>query len=300
MRKLFLFVCVLALCCGFGVAAQDKEKDKEKDNKKDDKISTFYAYVDADVCARLMLGPITQSRIDCSKKAYKQGSNIVIVRMDDNTVFSINKVKLVKDYLGGVGKATGEAKTKSGEMKLDTFMPEQLSDIPPDSPAQKLIDVRNFKAKSTDGVFEKVRHELAMMAYITTFDFISFSMIGDDVILTGWTVRDTNRDDAYHRAKGVAGVKSVTNNIEILPLGNQDMQIRAAARAALEQQLGRYFWSNGSDIKIIVKNANIILVGSVATKEDSDIATIKMNSVSMVFNVINLLRVEPPPTKNKG
>ncbi|HET9129969.1 MAG TPA: BON domain-containing protein, partial [Terriglobia bacterium] len=289
----------LALCCGLGVAAQDKDKES-KDKKKDDKISTFYAYVDADVCARLMLGPISQPRIDCSKSAYKQGSNLVIVRMDDNTVFSVNKPKLVKDYLGGVGKATGEAKTKSGEMKLDTFMPEQLSDIPADSPAQKLIDVRNFKAKSTDGIFEKIRHELAMMAYITTFDFISFSMVGDDVILTGWTVRDTNRDDAYHRAKGVAGVKNVVNNIEILPLGNQDMAIRAAARGALEQQLGKYFWSNGSDIKIIVKNSNIILVGSVTTKEDSDIATIKTNSISGVFNVINLLRVEPPPAKNKG
>jgi len=38
----------------------------------------------------------------------------------------------------------------------------------------------------------------------------------------------------------------------------------------------------------------------VATKEDSDIATIKCNSVSMAFNVMNLLRVEPPPAKNKG
>ena len=293
MRNLLAFVCLLALCCGSGVAAQDK-------NKKDDKISTFYAYVDSDVCARLMLGPITQDRIDCSKKAYKQGSNIVIVRLDDNVVFSVNKVKLVKEYLGGIGKVTGEAKTKSGEMKLESFMPEQLSDVPADSPAQRLLDVRTYKAKSTDGLFEKIRHELAMIPYITTFDFISFTMIGDDVILTGWTVRDTNRDDAYHRVKGVAGVKNVINNIEILPLGNQDMQIRASARVALEQQLGRYFWSNGSDIKIVVKNGNIILLGSVATKEDSDIATIKCNSVSMAFSVINLLRVEPPPAKNKG
>jgi osmotically-inducible protein OsmY len=186
-------------------------------------------------------------------------------------------------------------------MKLDSFMPEQMSDIPADSSAQRLLDVRTYKAKSTDGLFEKIRHELAMMAYITTFDFISFTMIGDDVILTGWTVRDTNRDDAYHRVKRIEGVKNVTNNIEILPLGNQDMQIRASARAVLEQQLGRYFWSNGSDIKIVVKNGNIILLGAVATKEDSDIATIKCNSVSMAFSVINLLRVELPATKkDKG
>ena len=78
------------------------------------------------------------------------------------------------------------------------------------------------------------------------------------------------------------------------------MQIRASTRLVLEQQLGRYFWSNGSDIKIVVKNGNIILLGAVATKEDSDVATIKANSVSMAFSVINLLRVEPPPAKNKG
>jgi len=291
MRKLFVIMCALALGCGSGVAAQDK---------KDDKISTFHAYVDSDVCARLMLGPITESRMECSKKTYKQGSNLVIVRLNDNTVFTVNKTKLVKEHLGGVGKATGEAKTKSGEMKLDSFVPEQISEIPADAPAQRLLDVRTYKAKSTDGLFEKIRHELAMIPYITTFDFISFTMIGDDVVLTGWTVRDTNRSDAEYRVKSVAGVKNVTNNIEILPLGNQDMQIRASARAALQQQLGRYFWSNGSDIKIVVKNGNIILLGAVATKEDSDIATIKCNSVSMAFNVINLLRVEAPPAKNKG
>jgi len=293
MKKSLAIMCALALVCGLGVAAEDKDK-------KDDKISTFHAYVDSDVCARLMLGPVSEARIECSKKTYKQGSNLVLVRLSDNMVFSVNKTKLVKEHLGGLGKATGEAKVKSGEMKLESFMPEQMSDIPAGSPDQRLLDVRTYKAKSTDGLFEKIRHELAMIPYITTFDFISFTMIGDDVILTGWTVRDTNRSDAEYRVKSIAGVKSVTNNIEILPLGNQDMQIRASARAALEQQLGRYFWSNGSDIKIVVKNGNIILLGAVATKEDSDIATIKCNSVSMAFNVMNLLRVEPPPVKNKG
>ena len=188
----------------------------------------------------------------------------------------------------------------SGEMKLESFMPELQTEIPADAPAQRLLDVRTYKTKSTAGIYEKIRHELAMMAYITTFDFISFTMIGDDVILTGWTVRDTNRSDAFYRAKSVEGVKNITNNIEILPLGGNDMQIRAGARAALQRNLGRYFWSNGSDIKIVVKNGNIILLGTVVSKEDSDIATIQCNSVSMAFHVFNLLRVEPPAKKEKG
>ena len=287
MKRLLVIMGALVLACASGAAA---EKD----------VTSFYAYVDSDVCARLMLGPITEARIDCSKKTYKSGSNIVLVRLSDNTVLEPNKTKLVKEYLGGLGLVTGEAKVNNGTMKVSAFMPEQMANIPAGDPAQKMLDVRTYKAKSTDGLFEKIRHELAMIAYITTFDFISFTMVGDDVILTGWTVRDTNRSDAYHRVKSIAGVKNVVNNIEILPLGQSDMAIRASARAALSQQLGQYFWSNGSDIKIVVKNGNIILLGAVATKEDSDIATIKCNQVSMAFNVINLLRIEPPAPKNKG
>jgi len=287
MKKLLVIMGALVLACASGAAAEKE-------------VISFHAYVDSDVCARLMLGPITDARIECSKKTYKQGSNIVIVRLSDNVVLEPNKTKLVKEHLGGLGLATGEAKVNNGTVKLSAFMPELMADIPAGDPAQRLLDVRTYKAKSTDGLFEKIRHELAMIAYITTFDFISFTMIGDDVILTGWTVRDTNKSDAYHRVKSIAGVKNVINNIEILPLGDADMAIRAAARAALAQQLGRYFWSNGSDIKIVVKNGNIILLGAVETKEDSDLATIKCNQVSMAFSVINLLRVEPPAPKNKG
>jgi len=148
--------------------------------------------------------------------------------------------------------------------------------------------------------FEKIRHELAMMPYITTYDFISFTMVGNNVILTGWTVRQTNRSEAYNRVKTVEGVDNIVNNIEILPLGSMDMQIRAGARAKLQRMLSRYFWGSGSDIKIVVKNGNIILLGSVAKKEDSDIANIQCSSVPLAFHVFNMLRVQEPAGKEKS
>jgi osmotically-inducible protein OsmY len=55
--------------------------------------------------------------------------------------------------------------------------------------------------------------------------------------------------------------------------------------------LSRYFWGNGSDIKIIVKNGKTILLGQVTTKQDSDVAFIQANSVPGAFKVFNLLRV---------
>ena len=265
-----------------------------------EEVSTFHAYVDSDLCARLMLGPITSSRIECSQKTHKEGSNPVLVRLLDNTVFDVNKQKMVKDHVGKLAEVTGEAKVKSGTIKLQSVKPEEASSIPQGDPARLLLDVRTYRTQGSAATFEKVRHELAMMPYITTYDFISFTMVGNNVILTGWTVRQTNRSEAYNRVKTVEGVDNIVNNIEILPLGSMDMQIRAGARGRLQKMLSRYFWGSGSDIKIVVKNGNIILLGSVAKKEDSDIANIQCSSVPLAFHVFNMLRVQEPAGKEKS
>jgi hypothetical protein len=254
-------------------------------------ISTFHAYVDSDLCSRLMLGPITTPRISCSQQTHKDGALPVLVRLKDNTVFDVNNQKMLKEHVGKLASVTGETKAKSGTMKLESLTPEEMSSIPQGDPARKLLDVRMFRAPS-DKVFEKIRHELAMMPYITTYDFISFNMVGSEVILTGWTVRDTNRSEAFNRVKTIEGVEKIVNNIEVLPLGSVDNQIRANARAKLQRVLARYFWSSGSAIKIVAKNGNIILLGTVATKQDSDLASIQCRSVPFAFHVFNMLRVE--------
>jgi osmotically-inducible protein OsmY len=282
MKKMFLVV--LSLLLGSVVCVSDE-------------ATTFPAYIDSDLCARLMLGPITEARVSCSEKTHKEGSNAVVVRLKDNTVFDVNKEKMVKDRIAKFAEVTGEVKLKSGELKLQDVKPLEAGSIPPGDPSRKLLDVRTFKTKGSEQVFEKVRHELAMMPYISVFDFISFTMVGEDVILTGWTVRQTNRSEAYNRVKSIEGVRGIVNNIEVLPLGSSDMQIRAGARAALQRYLSRYFWGSGSDIKIVVKNGNIILLGSVASKADSDIANIQCNSVPFAFHVFNLLRIQEPAKK---
>ncbi len=139
-----------------------------------------------------------------------------------------------------------------------------------------------------------------MMPYVSEFDFISFTLTNSEVILTGWTVRATNRDTAFNIVKTIEGVETVINNIDVLPLGSFDMQIRAGARAALQRHLSRYFWGSGSDIKIVVKRGSIILLGTVTNKMDVDLANIQCNSVPGAFHVFNLLRVQASqPKKSK-
>ena len=261
-------------------------------------VSMFRAYVDSDLCARLMLGPITSERIQCSQSTVKEGSDPVLVQLRNNLVLAVNKQKMIRSLAGQLAEVSGEVKVNNGTVKLQSVNPITADSVPQGDPSRKLLDIRTYRTNKSDQLHEKIRHELAMMPYISEFDFISFTQSGADVILTGWTVRDTNRSTAYNVVKHIDGVETVINNIEILPLGSFDMQIRAAARAALQRHLSRYFWGNGSDIKIIVKNGQIILLGSVATKSDSDVAFIQCNSVSGAFKVFNLLRVQSSQNKS--
>ena len=262
-------------------------------------VTTIKAYVDTDVCAHLMLGPITQERMELSKKAFKQGDEPVLIQLSNNSVFQVNKPKMVKELVGQLAEATGEVKVKDAQIKLQSVKPIEAASIPQGDPARKLLDVRTYKMANGPALYEKVRHELAMMPYISEYDFISFDLNGTEVILTGWTVRITNRGEAENRIKNIEGITSIVNNIEVLPMGRFDMNIRAGARAALQRNLSRYFWGSGSDIKIIVKDGVIILLGSVTTKADSDLAYMQCNSVSGAFKVVNLLRVTGPTQKEK-
>ena len=63
-----------------------------------------------------MLGPITDARVECSKKTFKDGSSPVLVRVDDNFVFEVNKEKLLNEHVGGFVEAAGEPKEKDGRV----------------------------------------------------------------------------------------------------------------------------------------------------------------------------------------
>ena len=64
--------------------------------------------------------------------------------------------------------------------------------------------------------------------------------------------------------------------------------------AGTTEPLGSY------PIHIIVKNGNLILVGIVDNKADSDRANLLANGVSGVFNVKNLIEVDRDQTSKKA
>lgn len=141
---------------------------------------------------------------------------------------------------------------------------------------------------------EKVRKELVTLPYYSIFDDMSFRVDGSTVTLMGSVTRPTLKSSAENVARRVAGVETVVNEIEVLPLSPVDNSIRLrVARAVYGQTaLNRYALGANPPIRIIVKNGNVTLEGIVNNAMERNIANIAANGVSGVFKVTNNLRVE--------
>lgn len=139
----------------------------------------------------------------------------------------------------------------------------------------------------------QVRHELLMLPYYGVYDNLEYRVKGDHVELFGDVTRPVLKSDAENTVKRIEGVRSVTNNIRVLPLSPNDDRIRLAVYRAVfgRDSLYRYAMGANPSVHIIVENGNVTLVGVVANKMDSILANLGANGVDGVFSVTNNLRV---------
>ena len=152
---------------------------------------------------------------------------------------------------------------------------------------------KNQEPKTQGQLEREVRHELVMLPYYSVFDNFAFRVDGDKVTLEGQVVRPTLKSDAEAVVKKIAGVGSVVNNIEVLPVSPMDDQLRRATYRAIygEGGLPRYAESAVPSIHIIVKNGNVTLEGVVDTESDKNLANLRASGVPNAFSVKNNLRV---------
>jgi hyperosmotically inducible protein len=141
---------------------------------------------------------------------------------------------------------------------------------------------------------KEVRHQLVLLPYYSVFDDLSYRVEGSTVILSGKVVRPSLKADAEAAVKGVEGVSSVQNDIEVLPPAPMDDQIRRAVFRAVysEPSLSRYAASAVPSIHIIVKGGHVTLVGVADNATDKNIAGLRANGVPNVFSVENNLVVD--------
>lgn len=173
-------------------------------------------------------------------------------------------------------------------------------------------------------IVKDVQKQLSSMAYYGVFDWITFGLHGKTVVLRGYASRPTLKDDAGRAVKGIKGVESVDNEIEVLPNSPNDDRIRAAVYNRIytapslrmynanQGQLGRGLsvarMAGGITadppigyhaIHIIVKNGNVTLFGVVNNSGDVAVAGMQANSAPGAFSVNNELMVAGAPRKEK-
>ncbi len=165
----------------------------------------------------------------------------------------------------------------------------------PSRAASRLQDNKRQRSeeKYRERLSKEVRHQLVMLPWYSVFDNLAYQVEGDKVILSGQVTRPTLKSDAEAAVKGIEGVSSVVNKIEVLPLSPMDDQLRRAVFRAIygENGLSRYAVQAVPSIHIIVKNGNVTLEGVVDNESDKNLANLRANQVPNVFSVKNNLRV---------
>jgi BON domain-containing protein len=130
--------------------------------------------------------------------------------------------------------------------------------------------------------------------YYCVFDNITYKVEGDRVELSGQVHRPTLKSSAARVVQQIEGVKSVTNNIEVLPLSPNDDRIRLGVYRAIygSSALSRYALQPVPPIHIIVRNGQVTLEGVAANEMDKNIANIQAHSVPGVFSIAQNISVE--------
>ncbi len=158
---------------------------------------------------------------------------------------------------------------------------------------------RRYSPRGEARIKREVRHELTLLPYYSIFDHLAFEVQDGKVTLLGQVTRPTLRSEAENVVKGIEGVESVTNKIEVLPLSPDDDRIRIAEYRAIygDTALEKYATGAVPPIHIIVKNGHVTLEGVVLSEADKNIIGVRANTVPNVFSVTNNLRVEKPAGK---
>jgi hyperosmotically inducible periplasmic protein len=179
-------------------------------------------------------------------------------------------------------------------------------------------------------IVQQVQKKLAGLTNYSVFDWLTFGFHGKTLVLKGYASRPILKSDAANAVKGIPGIESVDNQIEVLPNSPNDDRIRAAVynRIYTQPSLRKYNANQGSlaralgpggrsvalmaggitndppigfhAIHIIVKNGNVTLYGVVNNQMDSSIAGIQANSAPGAFSVDNDLIVQGASSQPKA
>jgi hyperosmotically inducible protein len=153
-------------------------------------------------------------------------------------------------------------------------------------------------SKPSPPLAREIRHQLAALPFYSVFDFISFTLEGRKVTLTGQSLRPALKRNAVAAIESLEGVETVVDQIEVLPNSPADNELRRGVYRAIfeDPALAPYAAQAVPAIHILVKNGSVALEGTVKTAADKSLAATRASGVANVTGVRNNLNVRAGPT----
>jgi hyperosmotically inducible periplasmic protein len=146
----------------------------------------------------------------------------------------------------------------------------------------------------TARITKAVQHQLNMLPYVNTFDYLAFKVNADNsVTLLGEVTNPVVKSDAAGVVKRIEGVERVDNQINVLPLSPMDSRLRVRLFRTIYgyPALEKYALGVNKPIRIIVENGHVTLMGVVDNQTDKNLAGLRANGVPGIFSVDNQLLV---------
>ena len=143
-------------------------------------------------------------------------------------------------------------------------------------------------------ITKSVQHELLSYPYYGVFDDLSFKVQNGQVSLYGEVTQPIKKSDVHNIIARLPGVEGVSDNIQVLPLSNNDNLLRRQIAASIYRypSLSRYGMGTHPSIHIIVDNGHVTLTGVVDTQADKNTAGIRASGAGLSFgSIVNNLQV---------
>ena len=159
---------------------------------------------------------------------------------------------------------------------------------------------KTFVPATDEQIAKQIGHEIRMYTRYTIWDDVNIRVANGQVELLGAVSQPFKKSDIQRIVADVPGVRSVTNELKVLPLSPFDDRIRLQVARAIyaDPVLNRYALNPQPPIHIVVDNGHVTLTGVVNTEMEKNVAGIRAQGAGLSFGpVVNNLQVEHPAPK---
>ena len=140
---------------------------------------------------------------------------------------------------------------------------------------------------------ERVADAIQRYSLFDIFDDVNISVDNRAVRLTGRVTLPIKRDEIGKRVAKVDGIRSLVNDIQVLPLSrfDDDLRLRVARAIYNHPAFWQYATMAQPPIHIVVENGHITLTGRVGSQVEKSLA-FAVAHVSGSFDVKNELKAD--------